>query len=54
MSNVAGLAETLSLADWDACDEHETTFPKGDPCPACIADMDDSPLKDSDLEADLW
>ncbi len=33
---------TLSdIADWDACDDHETTFPKGDACPKCEAETDD-------------
>lgn len=24
-----------NAADWDCCDEHETTFPKGGTCPQC-------------------
>jgi hypothetical protein len=31
---------TEGLADWDLCDEHETTFPKGDACPKCIEDYE--------------
>lgn len=32
----SGVSEDPAM--WDACDEHETTFPKGDSCPQCIAD----------------
>jgi hypothetical protein len=46
--------EQVTLADWDLCDEHQTTFPAGDVCPSCVAERDDSPVKDSDEEADQW
>jgi hypothetical protein len=25
--------EQFDPSEWDACDEHETVFPRGDPCP---------------------
>jgi hypothetical protein len=27
--------EEFDPSEWDACDEHETVFPKGDPCHMC-------------------
>lgn len=27
--------ETYNLAEWDLCDEHMTTFPKGTACAVC-------------------
>ena len=26
------------ISDWDACDEHETTYPRWGSCPRCLAD----------------
>lgn len=26
----------VNPAEWDCCDEHESTFPIGDECPQCV------------------
>jgi hypothetical protein len=33
----------MNVAEWDCCDEHETTFPMGDECPKCAREDDPAP-----------
>lgn len=45
-------ADPQSPFNWDACDEHETVFPKGAECPKCLVSLLREVLAEDDANVD--
>jgi hypothetical protein len=45
-------ADPQSPFNWDACDEHETVFPKGAECPKCLVSLLREVLTEDDANVD--